>query len=497
MNLLLRADANQKVGTGHVMRSLALAQAWCDAGGKAMFAAANLPSSIRARVLEEVDEVTAISAAAGSAKDASETAARAAQFGAEWVAVDGYQFDSEYQSALRAAGLKVLFVDDYGHGAPYSAEIVLNQNSSADPATYHDRQPYTRLLLGSRYCLLRREFTVWRDWKREIPTICRRALVTMGGSDPGNLTVRVIEALSLTRLDLETTVVVGGGNPHAGKIENAVRNAGPKMKMVQDVRNMAELMAASDIAVSAAGSTCWELCALGLPALLIDVSANQTPLAVDLSGRSCAIHAGDGSVSSNKIANDFRRLCGDHELRQQICRRSRDLVDGEGARRVVCGLRGTEFLRLRRARADDRQLLWEWANDAEVRAASFSQDAIPWESHVAWFDKKLQQNGSLIFIAEDDQAQPAGQIRFDARVDGDWEIGISVAKPVRGRGLGSEVIRLGVREITRRNPQARLHAWVKPANTASIKAFESATFQRAGTDEIRGHAAMHFVYEKR
>jgi UDP-2,4-diacetamido-2,4,6-trideoxy-beta-L-altropyranose hydrolase len=497
MNLLLRADADQKIGTGHVMRSLALAQAWHDAGGKATFAAADVPSAIRARLLDEVDEVVAISADAGSATDASETAARAAQFGAEWVAVDGYQFGAGYQNALRAAGLKVLFVDDYGHGAPYSAEIVLNQNSSADPAVYHDRQPYTRLLSGPRYCLLRREFRVWRDWNRETPTKCQSALITIGGSDPGNLTERVIEALSLAELDLETAVVVGGGNPHAGAIENAVMNSGPKMKLLQAVTNMADLMAAADVAVSAAGSTCWELCALGLPALLIDVSENQTPLAVDLNGRSCAIHVGNGSVSAHKIADDLRRLCEDHELRQEMCVRSRELVDGEGTRRVVCALRGREFLRLRRVRADDRRLLWEWANDPEVRAASFSQDAIPWEIHVAWFDKKLQQNGSLTFIAEDDQAQPTGQIRFDARVDGDWEIGTSVAKPVRGRGLGSEVIRLGVQEITGKNPRARFHAWVKPANIPSIKAFESASFQRAGIDEVRGHAAIHFVYEKR
>jgi UDP-2,4-diacetamido-2,4,6-trideoxy-beta-L-altropyranose hydrolase len=497
MNLLLRADASLRMGTGHTMRCLALAQAWQDAGGRAVFAALEIPSAILSRLQAEAVDVAAISADAGSAQDAEQTLAVAKEHEAEWIAVDGYQFGAGYQSSLKAAGVKVLFLDDYGHARPYSTDMVLNQNVSADEAAYSDRASYTRLLLGPKYALLRREFSGWREWAREIPAQCRRLLVTMGGSDPQNVTSRVTEALRLARLDVETTVIAGGSNPHSEHLQNVAAKSGLRVNVLRDAVNVAELMASADAAISAAGSTCWELCALGLPALLIDVSANQTPLAVELARRGCAVHVGSHDVAPEKIADALRRLGANQPLREEMSRRSRELVDGEGARRVVSALRNRAFVRLRQVRADDRQLLWEWANDPDVRAASFCQDPIPWEDHVAWFDKKLLQNGSRIFVAEDDDATPAGQIRFEQLPDGDWEIGISVAKAMRGRGLGGELIRLGVREMERKNPDARFHANVKQANVASVKAFEEASFERAGVEQVRGHAAIHFVCEKK
>jgi UDP-2,4-diacetamido-2,4,6-trideoxy-beta-L-altropyranose hydrolase len=495
------------MGTGHVMRCLALAQAWQDAGGRAIFAMADSTAGIQARLAAESCKTVSILGAAGTKEDSRETISLAREHNANWVVVDGYQFGADYQQALKSAGLKILFLDDYVHAKHYFADFVLNQNVTADESLYQQKEPQTQLLLGPRYSLLRREFSAWKDWTREVSPVVRRLLVMMGGSDAENLSSRAIEALSLAGLDLETTIVVGGSNPHLATLVGAVTHSGLKIELIRDVTNMAELMARADVALSAAGSTCWELCLLGLPALLVDVAENQTALAKELDRRGCAIHIGSRDVSAAVIVAGLHRLCRDHELRISLSQRSRELVDGNGARRVVSVLRGTEGMRLRRARIEDRRILWEWANDPAVRASSFSSDPISWETHVAWFAEKCafdepaesarrsDQNKSLIWIAEDATGTAIGQIRFDFRPDGSCEVDVSIAPSMRGLGLASTVIRLGVQELRKEQSGGRVHALIKSTNVASLKAFEQAGFRRTGTDQIRGYATVHFISE--
>jgi len=295
--------------------------------------------------------------------------------------------------------------------------------------------------------------------------------------------------------------VVGGSNPHGAILQRLAAHSGRKIMVRRNVSNMAELMAAADIAVSAAGSTCWELCLLGLPTLLLDVAANQTALATELDRRGCAVRVGDETVSVEKMACELGRLLTSLEVRQSLSLLSRELVDGKGAGRVVSVLRGEARrgdagLRLRRARAEDSQLLWMWANDPEVRAASFSTAPISWQSHIAWFAGKLSQDASPIFIAEDEAGRPCGQIRFDVRPGGEWEVDVSIAKAMRGQGLASELIDLGVQAILTRDHNAQIHAFVKTTNTASIKAFAKADFRQIRAELIRGDAAIHLIYRK-
>src|ERR1700677_1387230 len=264
--LLIRADANVAIGTGHVMRCLALAQAWQDAGGKAVFAMEQVSPSIGERLQKESIGISEICAPAGTEEDSQSTVAIARECGASWIAVDGYRFGSGYQKALKADGIKTLFLDDNCQDGPYSADVVLNQNVSAEECAYREREPHARLLLGTKYCLLRREFAPWREWKREITPFARRVLVTMGGSDPGNFTEKAIQAIAaMDGNDLEAAIVVGGSNPRAEALLELAQRSGKKMKLYRDISDMAELMSWADVAISAAGTTCWELCLLGLP----------------------------------------------------------------------------------------------------------------------------------------------------------------------------------------------------------------------------------------
>jgi UDP-2,4-diacetamido-2,4,6-trideoxy-beta-L-altropyranose hydrolase len=335
--LVFRTDGGVKIGSGHVMRCLALAQAWQDQGGEVIFVMAQAPPTLESRVTAEGIEIARLAAPPGSAEDARQTESLARECGAEWVVVDGYQFDADYQRLLKGAGLRLLFIDDYGHAAYYWADLILNQNIHAQEKLYSARELYARLLLGSRYVLLRREFQEWRGWQRQIPEVAKNILVTLGGSDPDNVTLKVIQALSTMEMDcLEVVVAAGGANPHFQELQTATNNFSHRMRLLADVDHMPELMAWADLTISGGGSTCWESAFMGLPSMLIILSDDQRPIAQQLGEMGVAMNLGwHKDLTSAQLGRSLANLLTCKEIRATMGRRGRELVDGEGEARVV------------------------------------------------------------------------------------------------------------------------------------------------------------------
>jgi UDP-2,4-diacetamido-2,4,6-trideoxy-beta-L-altropyranose hydrolase len=340
-NILIRADASPGIGTGHVMRCLALAQAWQDAGGRTIFLMAQSTPSILARLAAEKCEVITLSAVPGSDEDAAFTDEYAYGVDAEWLVIDGYAFGGEYQEQIRSRERKLLCVDDAGKCNRYIADIVLNQNLTAREGLYPNCHPDAQILLGPSFCLLRREFTPWRTRQREISDVGRKVLVTLGGSTPADVGVRVMESLARAMVDgLRAIFVVGGSSPDTAALENCAATFREKISIRRNISNIAELMAQADVAISAAGSTCWELCLLGLPSILLDVADNQIPSALELERLGCALYAGSGiRVAPDELANSLESLLASQEKRQLMSQRARQLVDGLGAERVISAMR--------------------------------------------------------------------------------------------------------------------------------------------------------------
>jgi UDP-2,4-diacetamido-2,4,6-trideoxy-beta-L-altropyranose hydrolase len=492
-SLILRADASIAMGTGHLMRCLALAQGWQDQGGECIVALAESTAGAEERIRREKFEVITLAAPPGSPQNAVQLVELAAARHADWVALDGYQFKVEYQRQLKTAGVKLLVVDDTGHAGAYVGDLVLDQNVHATEDFYTRREPYTQLLLGPRYALLRREFKPWRNWKREIAPVARKVLVTVGGSDPDNVTLRVIRALRLlAEHNLEATVVVGGSNTHGHDLEREVQSGGGALSLLRDVADMPQLMAEADVAISAAGITTWEMCFLGMPAVLIDVAENQTPGARELDRQGIAIHAGSSQeVTPERIAARLKPLLASPERRAAMSERGRKLVDGLGAERVVSAMHGGSLV-LRRVEVADCLLLWEWANEPEVRSASFSSMPIAWDEHRDWFTKKLGDERVLMLIASDEQGVPLGQVRFEPMNDREAEIDVSLIPEKRGAGWGARLIEKAVQAAFEQTDLARVHGFVKVGNRASARAFERADFRNVGTVLMKGNAAVHY-----
>jgi UDP-2,4-diacetamido-2,4,6-trideoxy-beta-L-altropyranose hydrolase len=477
------------------MRCLALAQAWQDAGGSVVFAMAESTPAIDQRLRSEGMKVARLQVSPNSVQDARVVSALARHYQATWIVVDGYRFDSEYQRNLKNAGLRVLFVDDLGQCEHYSADLVLNQNVHASECMYASCEPYTRFLFGPRFAMLRRDFKSWSQWQRETTPSGRKVLVTMGGSDPDNVTAVVLEALGAVKIDgLEVVAVLGGSNPHIGSLERFASQS-PPIRLLRDAANMPELMAWADIAVSAAGSTCGEMCLLGLPAILIDLAENQRPVAQELSRKEAAIYLGSsGEVTATEIGGKVQSLLLSPEQRLSLSRRSRELVDGEGAERVKASIRG-EDLRLRRVQAQDCRQLWKWANDPAVRPVSFATEPISWERHLLWFNSKLRDPNAVLYLVVDSEDVPAGQVRY--QIDNTTAaVSISLSPQFRGKGYGEIVLKMATEDLFRTTAVARIDAYVKPNNTASLRLFTRAGYARQRTGMISGHQAIHFVLDK-
>ncbi len=477
------------------MRCLALGQAWQDAGGNVVFAMAESTPAVDARLRCEGMEIVQLDVSPNSVQDVRKVKALAGDRRAAWVVVDGYQFDSEYQRSLKNAGLKLLFVDDLGQCERYFADIVLNQSVHASEEMYANHEIYTRLLLGPRFAMLRRDFQPWTKWRREITPNGHKVLVTMGGSDPDNVTAIVLEALRALEIDeLEVVAVLGGSNPHVDSLERFASQS-PSIRFLRDAPNMPELMAWADIAVSAAGSTCAEMGLLGLPAILIDLAENQTPVAQELDRRQAAIHLGSSKdVTPAQTAGQVQSLLLSAEHRICLSERSRALVDGEGAGRVSAAIHGCD-LHLRRVQEKDCRQLWEWANDPEVRPVSFATEPISWQRHLEWFNSRLRDPNAVLYLAVDSADIPAGQVRFQIGSTR-AAVSISMAPPFRGKGYGKVVLAMATGDLFRKTAVTQIDAYVKPNNTASLRLFTRAGYALERAESIRGHQAIHFALKR-
>ena len=340
--LLIRADASVSIGTGHIMRMIALGQAWQAQGGQVHFLCAEITPALEQRLESEGFHLLRIDATLGSPEDLSATmrliseTLQADRQNAR-VVLDGYHFGSDYQLGIKAAGFKLLVVDDYGHADFYHADWVLNQNISAREELYAKRSPDTKLLLGPKFAMLRKEFLAYKDWQREIAPVAKKILVTLGGSDPDNVTLEVIQAL--IDLDLHAKVVIGGSNPHLREIENFLhsqKDSPALIEVIVNATNMPELMAWADLAITAAGCTCWELAFMGLPSIFVILAENQVSIASRLEAEGFVVCLGNGvGLKKDKLAEAISTHAKNKNFLQSFSEQGRQIVDGYGAQRMV------------------------------------------------------------------------------------------------------------------------------------------------------------------
>lgn len=470
------------------MRCLALAQAWLDLGGRVSLLSHELPLSLALRLTSEGINCICLPS---DADDLTETCLHASS--ADWVVLDGYQFSSSFCNQLTKSTKHVLLIDDLGHLAHYDAELILNQNINAESVMYGSRSINTSLLLNVRYALLRREFHA-PLLKRDHDSPCERVLVTLGGSDPENVTLKVVEAL-LSQKQLHVKVLVGAANPHGEILVQHCNKKNGSIELLSAVENMVALMDWAQIAISAGGTSILELAARGLPALLIVIAENQSAICLKMQQkkimRSIGWHA---HITIGELEQEISQFSSVDEKNHRAASsaRSMQLVDGLGARRVVFEMlarSAISLVQVRPARLQDAKQVHDWANDPLTRAASFNQKMISWEDHKNWFASRLNENSSRLYIGEDDHQKAIGIIRFEIR-DKVATISINIAPISRGKGFGVALILVSCLEILHHSSVCQIRALIKPDNRLSFKVFQRGGFQQSSDVKVAGQRTL-------
>jgi len=351
MNVAIRTDASQQIGTGHFMRCLTLADALKQSGVQIRFICRDLPAHLQAMLVARDMQLALLDAPADSAlsgdlphshwlqtsqaDDAEATLQALSGQTWDWLIVDHYALDARWEIPMRASVGKIMVIDDLAD-RHHDCDILLDQNFYTDMnERYRGKVPeHCRLLLGPRYALLREEFLQLREQIKARTGPVKRILVFFGGVDADNCTEIAIDALAnIEQKGLQVDVVIGALHPYRLKIEAKCAEYG-FVCHVQTER-MAKLMAMADLAIGASGSTSLERCCLGLPTLMVSIADNQTNIATAQHSYESGVYLGLlNTLSETLIKQEVLIFIKDKEKLQRLSQRSLSLVDGWGVVRV-------------------------------------------------------------------------------------------------------------------------------------------------------------------
>jgi UDP-2,4-diacetamido-2,4,6-trideoxy-beta-L-altropyranose hydrolase len=477
-NLVIRADAGEFLGTGHVMRMIALAQAWKDGGGQVLFACATCPPGVLSRLEKEGFDVCMKSVELGNSEDLNWTQEVSLSASAEWVVLDGYHFGEFFQRELRKRGLRVMVLDDCGHCDTWHAQAVLNGNLHADRSAYAGsiNDSGVTFLHGPKFALLRREFQstpVRMDLEEDSRP---RILVTFGGVDPSGAALRIVKALApvVSVMSLRVRVLIGQANSRASELTEFAASHSHWIEAKSAVSDMPAEYAWADRIISAGGSSCLEWLRYRKAGWVVSIAENQHPIVAAISSQNLAHNGGriedypDDLYLSNVLQEWLR---GQAQTPAAI-------VDAWGAARVAAWLDGSMlFVRPVDPHNDSEvRFLFELSNEASVRNAGFHNDPIPWAIHVDWVRRHSESLASLLLCGEHLELGLCAFVRFHQRTEIDWEVGIALTPTSRGRGIARPLLERGIQLLRSRNPGIRLLAVVKMGNEASVALFRSLSF---------------------
>jgi UDP-2,4-diacetamido-2,4,6-trideoxy-beta-L-altropyranose hydrolase len=351
LKIVFRVDASLVMGTGHVMRCLTLAQVLKENGADVKFICRKYEGSLidkirssgfivhELEVLKETEVDNRLSHShwlgVTQNKDADDCIDILKSEKSNWVIVDHYALDEQWQKRLKLYYKKIMVIDDLAD-RKHQCDILLDQTFGRQQEDYSTLTPEgCELLLGSQYALLRPEFAKWRSYsleRRSKPEF-RKLFINMGGIDVGNMTGSILDELKTCNLpnNLNINVVMGESAPHLESVKSKANALPYNVEINVNVDNMAEIMSNADIAIGAAGTTTWERCCLGLPTIQIVIAENQNTIAKSLAKKNAIKLLEDRKELLSMISDVTDWMKDVSDITRQIS-------DGQGLTRVVSAI---------------------------------------------------------------------------------------------------------------------------------------------------------------
>jgi len=482
LKVVFRVDSSYEIGTGHVMRCLTLAQVLKENGANVKFICrkhkGNLIdkvylSGFRVYELEILKEAKVDNKLAHShllettqQQDADDCIDILKAEKIDWLIVDHYALDRQWQNRLRPYYEKLMVIDDLAD-RQHQCDILLDQTFGRQQKEYLMRTPKgCQLLLGSQYALLRPDFYKWREFslKRRAKPEFKNLLVNMGGIDRNNRTGEVLQELQNCVLPRDTSIIILMGNsaPYIEDVRIMADALPYKTEIRINVNNMAEIMANADLAIGAAGSTTWERCCMGLPTIQIMTADNQIQIVKNLD----SINAIQFISSTCHLSKAFDKI---FQFINKISLVSSSLVDGKGSLRIL------ELIKHKKNNIDSFYMKpvdfsenqFVYGLQTKVNRQFFINPEVPSiEEHTKWFQEAVKSSISQLFILVQGSSR-VGILRVDNIKNSTLEVSVIILKKYIGKGFAKKALR----DIEGLNPGKNFLAIIHNNNTASKNLF--------------------------
>ena len=334
MKVVFRVDASVQMGSGHLMRCLTLAEALQERGVDTRFICRDHVGNLNTWLQKKGFAVTVLPQASvvNADMDAQQTMMSLKADRPDWMIVDHYGLDIEWERRLKPLFRRLLVIDDHT-GRSHDCDLLLDQNYSGSEAGLYDGLvPVTcKLLLGTDYALLRKEFSELRkhiNYRQYLKNI----LVFFTGGDDQGETLKAMKGIEMFGLAMQVNVVVGYSNPHNELVKQ--KCAELRWGYHCQVDYMPHLISKADLVIGAGGSSNWERCSLGVPALVAILAENQTAIAQELDNAGAVSNLGwFHALQPTDYAAALSSL--DAQRISDMSCKAMGIVDASGAKRVA------------------------------------------------------------------------------------------------------------------------------------------------------------------
>ena len=347
MKVYFRLDSSFQMGGGHLMRCLTLAVALREQGAQVRFFCRDAVGHLMEALREQHFPVTVLPVLIQSAQgysaypwgegaqreDAAQTIQAFCEGRPDWLVVDHYGLDIEWERRLKPHTGRLMVVDDFT-GRHHDCELLIDHNYSVGGVMrYNSLVPAAcKVLLGPSYALLRKEFKSLRDMSGSRHNELNNILVFFTAGDDQGATLKAMRGIELFGKVDRIEIVVGRENPDIETIKALCERLGWGYHC--EINYMPQLIAQASLVIGAGGSSNWERCALGVPALVVILAENQALIARELA---CAGVVCNLGWSSQVMAEDYAgalRLMDAQRL-GGMSAQALQLVDAMGANRVA------------------------------------------------------------------------------------------------------------------------------------------------------------------
>jgi UDP-2,4-diacetamido-2,4,6-trideoxy-beta-L-altropyranose hydrolase len=491
MKTAFRVDASAHLGLGHLKRCISLADELVELGGEVLFVSQDLGVDIAVVAGTTASKMAVLSIGECSdwRADANGTVQALRDSGAQWVVVDHYGLDAEWhRSVIDALGARVAVIDDLGN-RNLCADLLIdhNLNSGGAARKYSNcLSKNTKILGGPRFALIGRAFRSSRGY--EFNKSVRTIGIFMGGTDAINMSTTVLRACrEVARFEGPIEIATTRYNPNLARLRG-LADADPKTSIVEDLPDLADFFSRHDLQIGAGGGASLERAALGAPSLVLVVAENQRPGVFELA-KGGAVHALDPDKDANPLTIGLAvaELLTDGAYRNRLHIRSKQLVDGFGARRVGLYMLSDE-VNVRVAQVSDAEMILRWRNHQSVRLVSRDPSVVKPDVHLTWMKGVLADCNRCLLVGRVGETN-IGVIRFDKQMPSRIEVSLYLDPIFLGLGLGTSLLRAGEQYMRSMwsGEDTRLVATVLDGNEPSRKLFAS-----CGYSFVADHWEKHF-----